>query len=327
MNRSMVTSYSSREVSVPASFLRGAPTTPVSITRVNFPKTPLSARGASYAVVLDNVLSPAECAQMLQYCEQSSLTYDTGKPWATALVNVGAGREVLATDYRNSERIIWDSQDLMDRLWQRCLRADGLAEDLSVLDGRNKMQESAMGGAARKTKWRTAPETWKVSRLNDRMRFLRYEPGMFFREHCDGHYTHPPTKEKSWFTLQLYLSDSIEAVRPGAEPFVCHEPESASSSSWLDSINPFSGKGQDTNAAESSEGPVYGLDGTEATLSGGATTFFTDDMRASIDVFPRAGRVLIFQQRGLLHSGGDVNAGVKYTMRTDLMYSQVLAKE
>jgi hypothetical protein len=33
-----------------------------------------------------------------------------------------------------------------------------------------------------------------------------------------------------------------------------------------------------------------------------------------------AGRVLIFQHRRLLHSGDDVKAGIKYTMRSDLMY-------
>lgn len=59
-----------------------------------------------------------------------------------------------------------------------------------------------------------------------------------------------------------------------------------------------------------------------AELSGGATTFYTDDMKAQIDVFPRVGRVLIFQHRALLHAGADVQAGVKYTMRTDLMFER-----
>nr|POE79725.1 hypothetical protein CFP56_07790 [Quercus suber] len=36
---------------------------------------------------------------------------------------------------------------------------------------------------------------------------------------------------------------------------------------------------------------------------------------------PRCGRILLFQHRDLLHSGDDVVRGVKYTMRTDLMYA------
>ena len=50
-------------------------------------------------------------------------------------------------------------------------------------------------------------------------------------------------------------------------------------------------------------------------LVGGATTFHSYDMLRKLDVLPRAGRVLLFQHRDLLHSGDDVVQGVKYTMR------------
>lgn len=39
------------------------------------------------------------------------------------------------------------------------------------------------------------------------------------------------------------------------------------------------------------------------------------------DVLPKAGRILLFQHRDLIHSGDDVLSGTKYTMRTDLLYS------
>jgi hypothetical protein len=56
-------------------------------------------------------------------------------------------------------------------------------------------------------------------------------------------------------------------------------------------------------------------------LFGGATTFHSSlDSEKKMDIDPKAGRVLIFQQRSLLHSGDDVVAGIKYTMRSDLMY-------
>lgn len=57
-----------------------------------------------------------------------------------------------------------------------------------------------------------------------------------------------------------------------------------------------------------------------AELVGGATTFYSGDEKRRIDVDPKAGRVLIFQHRRLLHSGDDVLAGTKYTMRTDILY-------
>jgi hypothetical protein len=43
-------------------------------------------------------------------------------------------------------------------------------------------------------------------------------------------------------------------------------------------------------------------------------------MKHKLDIVPKVGRVLIFQQRGLLHSGEEVVQGVKFTMRADLMY-------
>lgn len=66
----------------------------------------------------------------------------------------------------------------------------------------------------------------------------------------------------------------------------------------------------------------------EGPLKGGSTTFHS--LREGVDgynVEPKNGRVLIFQQRGLLHSGEDVSSGVKFTMRTDLMYKIVSEPE
>lgn len=56
------------------------------------------------------------------------------------------------------------------------------------------------------------------------------------------------------------------------------------------------------------------------TLRGGATPFHSSNREKRLDVDPKAGRVLIFQHRRLYHSGDEVTAGVKYTMRTDIMY-------
>lgn len=58
-------------------------------------------------------------------------------------------------------------------------------------------------------------------------------------------------------------------------------------------------------------------------LTGGATTFHSYDMQRSLDVDPKVGRVLIFQQRDLLHSGADVTGGIKFTLRTDIMYAKM----
>ncbi|KAL1749079.1 hypothetical protein HDZ31DRAFT_28392, partial [Schizophyllum fasciatum] len=57
-------------------------------------------------------------------------------------------------------------------------------------------------------------------------------------------------------------------------------------------------------------------------LTGGATRFWTPNKKHYLDVEPRVGRVLIFQQRMLVHSGEPVSGGIKYTMRGDLLYEE-----
>ena len=57
-------------------------------------------------------------------------------------------------------------------------------------------------------------------------------------------------------------------------------------------------------------------------LKGGATTFHSYNMDREIRVVPKIGRVLLFQHRGLLHSGEDVDKGMKLTLRTDIMYTK-----
>lgn len=70
-----------------------------------------------------------------------------------------------------------------------------------------------------------------------------------------------------------------------------------------------------TSAPEEAAAPF-----PELLIKGGATTFHSNNMTRRLDVDPKAGRVLIFQHRGLLHSGDEVLEGVKYTMRTDLLF-------
>lgn len=71
------------------------------------------------------------------------------------------------------------------------------------------------------------------------------------------------------------------------------------------------------------------LNGESSTLKGGATRLFSqedswhdgDDLRGPcVDVPARRGRVLIFAQEKLLHSGEPVIQGVKVTVRTEFMY-------
>lgn len=94
--------------------------------------------------------------------------------------------------------------------------------------------------------------------------------------HCDGMYETDDRRERTYFTLHLYLNDA--------------------------------------DSQPSSEEP----------LEGGATTFWSR-RRASLrlDVQPKIGSILIFQQRHLYHAGDDLISGTKLTLRTELMYEKI----
>lgn len=95
------TSYSSNHVDLPSDFLVAIPADaePITVKRVDFASSPLPEYTPYYATVLENVLSASECADLLKLAEQSSPT-----GWAPALLNVGSGYELLATDVRHCDR-------------------------------------------------------------------------------------------------------------------------------------------------------------------------------------------------------------------------------
>ncbi|KAG8831116.1 hypothetical protein FRC17_003644 [Serendipita sp. 399] len=298
----MQTSYTSEDVDVDPDFLLATPldAKPILTYPIVFKDSLLPEYDGYYAVVLDNVLSPSECAQLIKYAEMSAgmigaqeVNGDTTseekkkKGWIPALVNLGDGKEARLTYYRDSDRIIWDNQELVDRLWDRCLNGG----DESVI--RDKLQTLANDPLVQGHWEFKRGHRWRMKRLNERMRFLKYGKGQFFKEHCDGSYA--TGSEKSFVTLHLYLNDSVQALTPPpVTSTTAHFPV-----------------------------PVPDPDVEKPELEGGATPFYSPDMTRRIDVDPKTGRVLLFQHSHLLHSGDYVTSGIKYTMRTDLMYEAI----
>ncbi|KAH8893274.1 hypothetical protein GQ53DRAFT_108014 [Thozetella sp. PMI_491] len=213
------TSYNSLPVDVPDSFLTTAPpdAKPVTITPIDWSQTVLPENDGRYAVLLDNVLSPSECAELQRLAESSVRPIDRGSdgnPWQPALVNYADGFEVLVTDYRNSDRIIWDRQDIADRLWERCLQAPGLREKLTVI----KDDDMILG---MRNLWDEGDERrWEFRRVNQRLRFLKYTPGQFFRPHNDGPYRETRDDNRHFetlFTVHLYLNNSKAKAEEGED--------------------------------------------------------------------------------------------------------------
>ncbi|RFU78607.1 hypothetical protein TARUN_3577 [Trichoderma arundinaceum] len=202
--------YTSNSVDVPDTFLTGPASEPVVIQPVPFKESGMPEYSKCKAWILDNVLSREECSELIAYAEASAPLEKPGdSPWRPALVSVAPGVETRAPGYRHSDRIIWDNQLLVDRLWERCAQAEGLRELV------------ATAPCPQPNHVRTKRGIWRLDSLNERMRFLKYGPGMYFKPHCDAAYraenTGGPILE-TYYTLHLYLSD--EGLVGGATSFL-----------------------------------------------------------------------------------------------------------
>lgn len=132
-----------------------------------------------YCRVLHGVLTAAEAASVIEGTEQ--------RGYGQALVNVGGGREILATDYRDSSRCIIDSPEFADALFERVRHA------LPATWG----------------------DGWRLVGLNERLRFLRYDEDQKFDKHFDGSYVRGREAgdrcgERTFVTLLLYLNADYE---------------------------------------------------------------------------------------------------------------------
>jgi hypothetical protein len=199
------TNYTSHEVDIPADFLAPLPDpTTISVGKVDFANSELSEYKNLFAVVLDDVLSQEECDQLIHLAELSAGGHGEKKlvddGWIPAMVNAGVGREFFAPEYRNSNRIVWDNNVLVQRLWNRILQGEGIKEYLSVFDGKQYLPVVG-GGATRRG------ERWVVTKqgMNERMRFLKYIAGQYFRSefpvfHSQSLLSYPATENEILIT-------------------------------------------------------------------------------------------------------------------------------
>jgi hypothetical protein len=120
------------------------------------------------AVVIDNILTESECQELIKIAEASTVTSDSPTPkWGRAMVNAGNGKETMATDTRNCGRILFDSPLIAERLLNR------LRPFINECGVERIYQQSKITGLG---PWKRK-ETLQISRLNERLRFLKYEGG------------------------------------------------------------------------------------------------------------------------------------------------------
>ncbi|KAG8891261.1 hypothetical protein FRC01_014799 [Tulasnella sp. 417] len=242
---------------------------PVVVHKVDWEEVGFPENKGKVALIIDNALTPEDCQKLLKAAEDSA-------PWSAAAIHGGPGDKtgVVVEDYRKSSRILLDDFELADFILSK-LKPHLPREALDA--PKSKYHQFGLDGEGNQDKLKKIfrikqASPVQLTRLNERLRYLKYVDGDFFEPHCDASYRTPDHSEISCLTLQLYLNGSQEG------------------------------------------------------LEGGATQFLSKQKRdVSVDVNPRPGRALIFEQGNLIHCGAKVLKGEKYTIRTDLMYKKVSA--
>lgn len=175
---------------IPHDFLLSGPGPRVRKVDVDFRNTNLPEYEGLYATVIDNVFTNEECDTIVRAAEAQS-----NGTWEQAMINIGGGAQALMTDTRDCDRIIWDDGDVVDRIWSR---VKGAVPEVEYLKGMVRVTGS--GPVKRE-------ETWKMTRLNERMRFLKYGERQYFKRKRYPHLSSNHFTD-SFSTLRWQLCDS-----------------------------------------------------------------------------------------------------------------------
>jgi len=124
-----------------------------------------------FVIVIDDLFDKEFCDNLIQMSEEA------GDGYVMSMINIGNDRQIVDTTFRNNLRNLVFDKKIADEIFE-------------------KIKEYV-------------PKTWnkwKLCGLNERLSFLKYKKGEYFRPHFDGTYVRPGKTEKSVITVQLYLN-------------------------------------------------------------------------------------------------------------------------
>lgn len=146
---------------------------PSQITKENMTNLTTIAEDGKLVFLLHNVFSPTECENLIRISEATGYTQ--------ALLHVGSGKQILVKEHRDSLRVLIDDFQFAESLLQRVL---------PHLPGEFNGE--------------------KLVEVNERLRFLRYDPGHKFNPHCDCTYVRPDLSARTLITMMVYLNENFE---------------------------------------------------------------------------------------------------------------------
>merc|ERR1712137_1489573 len=173
---------------------------------------------------------------------------------------------------------------------------------------------------------------WEAVGLNERLRFLKYEPGDYFAPHCDGKFVVLEEHNRAKRIEAPALSEG------GAKPPVPMWSNRSRADAVKENSSALPANGPPTEGLYQRQCPAEECGPRKGDTSfmtvmlylnggfqGGETNFIITERfleEEAVQVQPRAGLALVFEHR-LLHEGARLTRGVKYAIRTDVMFRKV----
>ncbi|KAJ7315761.1 hypothetical protein DFH08DRAFT_715273, partial [Mycena albidolilacea] len=176
---------------------------PVLAGLVDFEAAGLPEYAHCYAIVIDSLFPDPELTSILSEAER--------QPWQVAQVNSGTIAFTNTSTYLQCllNRIIHDSFELSAQIFEK------IRPHLSTIE---EIEEPVSVYLRHSGRHIQAVQKWRMVRMNERLRFLRYPKGGFFRAHVDGCYENEENGQRTFYTVQLYLpsdtSGSDESFKP-----------------------------------------------------------------------------------------------------------------
>ena len=117
-----------------------------------------------YVRVLDNVVTPQECSTIMKAIDcQSNI-------WEKIVGNDNCDGRGFLSDNRRCKRMMWDSPELGSKIWER------IAAHVPELQRLESWPEVTKPASPQEQK-----DIWKMVRVNERVRFMKYCRGDYFK--------------------------------------------------------------------------------------------------------------------------------------------------
>ena len=148
-----------------------------------------------FVMTIKNVLNHRECQSFINLCNELG--------FEEALLNIGGGKQIKHSGFRQSQRCMIDSSEITQHLYKRM--ESFIPQYFEEKTAASKLIKSGMNYFGIKTK----NEYQKCVGFNNRMRVLKYENCGYFRPHGDGSYyvNNDPSQDRTLITVLIYLND------------------------------------------------------------------------------------------------------------------------